>query len=110
MVQAIYQYEYVSNIGYALLVPNSNKRFAEDICMSTAKCISYLPLAYVVRREGTVFTGVCLSTSGGGGGGYPIPAKVGTPSGQDGNPPPTAKVGTPPGQGRYLLAKVGTPH
>ena len=29
----------------------------------------YLPPAYVVRREGTVFTGVCLST----GGGYPYP-------------------------------------
>ena len=31
---------------------------------------SLLP-AYVVRREGTVFTGVCLSTGGGGGSGYP---------------------------------------
>ena len=27
-----------------------------------------LPPAYVVRREGTLFTGVCLSTPGGGGG------------------------------------------
>ena len=26
----------------------------------------FLPPAYVVRREGTVFTGVCLSTGGGG--------------------------------------------
>ena len=26
---------------------------------------SFLPPAYVVRREGTVFTGVCLSTGGG---------------------------------------------
>ena len=37
----------------------------------------FLPPAYVVRREGTVFTGVCLST-GGGRGGYRSP---GTPPG-----------------------------
>ena len=31
----------------------------------------FLPPAYVVRREGTVFTGVCLSTGGGRGGSGP---------------------------------------
>ena len=51
-----------------------------------------LPPAYVVRREGTVFTGVCLSTGGGGGypvryppGGYPGPGT--TPGGYPDTPP-----------------------
>ena len=30
------------------------------------KMFQFLPSAYVVRREGTVFTGVCLSTPDGG--------------------------------------------
>ena len=33
---------------------------------SSKLTIVSLPPAYVVRREGTVFTGVCLSTGGGG--------------------------------------------
>ena len=45
-----------------------------------------LPPAYVVRREGTVFTGVCLSTGGGGGG---LPDRV----------PPRGGPGTPRGGG-----------
>ena len=53
-----------------------------------------LPPAYVVRREGTVFTGVCLST----GGGYRSP---GTPPGGVRVPPPRGggyrSPGTPPG-------------
>ena len=49
-----------------------------------------LPPAYVVRREGTVFTGVCLSTPGGGG----TPAKVGTLLDKVGTSCP-AKVATP---------------
>ena len=48
-----------------------------------------LPPAYIVRREGTVFTGVCLST--GGGSGYPprggVPDRV----------PPQGGVWVPPG-------------
>ena len=44
-----------------------------------------LPPAYVVRREGTVFTGVCLSTGGGG----------------PGTPPPGGRV-PPRGGGGYL--------
>ena len=37
-------------------------------------CRRFLPPAYVVRREGTVFTGVCLLTFVGGGG---TPARSG---------------------------------
>ena len=48
-----------------------------------------LPPAYVVRREGTVFTGVCLSTGGGGG------VRV-TPS------PGGYLTGYPPGGGTQL--------
>ena len=44
--------------------------------------LSLLPPAYVVRREGTVFTGVCLSTGGGGGGGQPADSVGGGVSGQ----------------------------
>ena len=61
-----------------------------------------LPPAYVVRREGTVFTGVCLSTGGeggyltryppGGGSGYP-------PGGYLTGYPPGGGPGTPPGGG-----------
>ena len=55
----------------------------------------FLPPAYVVRREGTVFTGVCLST--GGGGGVRVPPRGGTRS------------GTPPGGSYFqaLKSKVG---
>ena len=47
-----------------------------------------LPPAYVVRREGTVFTGVCLSTGGGRGG--------------PGTPPGGYLTGYPPSGGGYL--------
>ena len=66
-----------------------------------------LPIAYVVRREGYVFTPVCLSAGGGGGGypgqvqpggggGLPHPAldRGGTPA--KGVPPPRLDGGTPP--------------
>ena len=74
----------------------------------------YLPPAYVVRREGTVFTGVCLSTGGGGGvqvppppppGGVWVPPQggpggylTGYPPGRSGYPPRGGtRPGTPPG-------------
>ena len=49
-----------------------------------------LPPAYVVRREGTVFTGVCLSTGGGGVPGPDHPPRGGTrtPPGVPGLDPP----------------------
>ena len=55
--------------------------------------VGFLPPAYVVRREGTVFTGVCLST--GGEGGYPDPP----PGGKGGVPDrvPPRGVPRPPG-------------
>ena len=79
---------------------------------------AFLPPAYVVRREGTVFTGVSLSTPGEGvpQGRYPQPGQdrgKGIPQGRY----PLTKVGTPQAgqdgegvpQGRYPLTKVGTP-
>ena len=66
------------------------------MCRIGTEMTRYLPPAYVVRREGTVFTGVCLST---GGGGYRSP---GTPPGgvpKSKYPPPggTRVRYTPPG-------------
>ena len=52
----------------------------------------FLPPAYVVRREGTVFTGVCLSTGGEGGSGYPPGGGYLT-----GYPPPRGGTQYPPG-------------
>ena len=62
----------------------------------------FLPPAYVVRREGTVFTGVCLFTGGvplsgpDGGGGYPGQVQMGVPQSLMEYPPPPAKDGLPP--------------
>ena len=87
--------------------------------MFPVKKFEYLPPAYVVRREGTVFTGVCLSTGGGGGvpdwvpprgvpdwvpprgSGYPpggVPSQV-PPGGVPGQVPPGGVPGPPPGGG-----------
>ena len=52
--------------------------------------------------EGNVFS---LFTPGGGGGEYPIPAKVGTPLSKVGTLPCPRSI--PPGQGRYPSAKIG---
>ena len=75
----------------------------------------FLPPAYVVRREGTVFTGVCLLTfrgvgvgagstlfpgPRGGGVGYPFPGPVG----RVGVPPFQVQVGAGQGGG-YLLPR-----
>ena len=59
-----------------------------------------LPPAYVVRREGTVFTGVCLSTGGRGGPGTPPPGGVPDrvpPRGYLTGYPPRGGTRTPPG-------------
>ena len=76
-----------------------------DICDRTnspkSPSVLSLPPAYVVRREGTVFTGVCPHL-GGGGGQYP---KVGTPG--QGRYPQPGQDGVP--QGKYPPSKVGTP-
>ena len=105
-----------------------------SMCYCLISVVSvFLPLAYVLRRQGTVFTGVCLSTPGGG----DTPTKVGTPWPRWGTPDqgrypqgqvrmggggtpryvPPSKVGTPlarSGWGRaypkvFTPSKVGTP-
>ena len=67
--------------------------------MFNRKLYNLLPPAYVVRREGTVFTGVCLST----GGGYRSPGTPPRGGYQSPGPgPPQGGVpgsGTPPGGG-----------
>ena len=64
-----------------------------------------LPPAYGVRREGTVFTGVCLSTPGGGGGVphfHPMSFPGGTPS-----PYHNTSTGPMSLPGGYPLARSG---
>ena len=74
------------------------------VCNAFLLTLVLLPPAYVVRREGTVFTGVCLSTGGGGGGPvrYPPPRGPGTPPGGYRSP------GTPPGGSGYPPPGGGT--
>ena len=77
------------------------------------KKTSFLPGAYVVWREGTAFTGVCLSTGSGGGGGLGGTSQTRTEvsslpipwPGQGYSPSPSQ-----PGQGTSLpLARTGVP-
>ena len=74
-----------------------------------SKC-NFLPPAYVVRREGTVFTGVCLSTGGGGGvrsswGGWVRSSRGGAglgqvqPGGRSGSGPAGGRGGSGPARG-----------
>ena len=71
-------------------------------CTFLYEWLGFLPPAYVVRREGTVFTGVCLSTGGEeGGSGYPPSGGylTGYPPGGVPGPPPSPPGGTWPGSG-----------
>ena len=78
---------FVTIIDVSLLVKSACKVY----------CLFFFPPTYVVRREGTVFPGVCLSTPGGQGG---TPSKVGTPLQPDqGEGVPQGRYS--PIQGRY---------
>ena len=64
-----------------------------------------LPPAYLVRREGTVFTGVCLSTGGEGGSGQ-VPPRGGYPG--PGTPPRGGtRVRVPPPGGYWVRYPPG---